>query len=93
MNARLPQFMALLALSSPPPCYPTRMKMLWDDENLYLAGELPEPHIWATKTERDATIYWDNDFEVFLDPDGDTHDSISSSKSTRSARSGRNEAY
>jgi hypothetical protein len=55
------------------PCYTTRMKIMWDEENLYLAGELPEPHIWATKTKRDSTIYWDNDFEVFLDPDGDTH--------------------
>ncbi len=55
------------------PIYVTRMKMLWDSENLYIAGELPEKHIWATITERDEVIYWDNDFEVFLDPDGDTH--------------------
>jgi hypothetical protein len=30
--------------------------------------------VWATLTERDAVIYRDDDFEVFLDPDGDTHE-------------------
>ncbi|NPV83193.1 MAG: carbohydrate-binding family 9-like protein, partial [Candidatus Aminicenantes bacterium] len=28
---------------------------------------------WATLTKRDSIIYQDNDFEVFIDPDGDTH--------------------
>ncbi len=49
----------------------TRMKMLWDDECLYIAAELEEPHLWATLTEHDSVIFHDNDFEVFLDPDGD----------------------
>lgn len=52
----------------------TRMKMLWDKDALYVAAELSEPHIWATLTQRDAVIFHDNDFEVFIDPDGDTHD-------------------
>lgn len=47
--------------------------MVWDDRALYVAAVLEEPHLWATITERDAVIYRDNDFEVFLDPDGDTH--------------------
>jgi hypothetical protein len=51
----------------------TRVKMLWDDENWYLAAELEEPDVWATLTERDSVIFHDNDFEVFIDPDGDTH--------------------
>ncbi|MEN8152042.1 MAG: carbohydrate-binding family 9-like protein, partial [Planctomycetota bacterium] len=25
-------------------------------------------------TERDCVVYWDNDIELFLDPDGDTHE-------------------
>lgn len=29
--------------------------------------------MWATLTQRDAVIFKDNDFEIFLDPDGDTH--------------------
>ncbi len=55
------------------PIYSTRMKMLWDDENIYIAAELEEPHLWATLTKRDSRIYFDNDFEVFIDPNGDTH--------------------
>ena len=57
----------------PKPRLRTRMKMLWDDEALYIAAELEEPHVWGTLTEHDAVIFFDNDFEVFLDPDGDSH--------------------
>jgi hypothetical protein len=52
----------------------TRVKMLWDSTYLYFAAEMEEPHVWATLSARDAVIYHDNDFEVFLDPDGDTHE-------------------
>ena len=45
--------------------------MLWDDEYLYVAAELEEPHVWATLTEHDSVIFHDNDFEVFLNPSGD----------------------
>ncbi len=58
----------------PRPFHRTRVKMLWDDDWLYFAAELEEPHIWAKLTERDAVIFHDNDFEIFIDPDGDTHD-------------------
>jgi hypothetical protein len=51
----------------------TRFKLLWDDEFLYVGAELEEPHVWATLTERDAVLYRENDFELFIDPDGDTH--------------------
>lgn len=57
----------------PAPRFRTRAKMLWDDEALYVAAELEEPHVWATLTERDAAVFQDNAFEIFLDPDGDTH--------------------
>jgi cellulose/xylan binding protein with CBM9 domain len=59
--------------SRPRPRFRTRMKMSWDDEDLYVAAEMEEPDIWATLTERDSVIFHDNDFEVFIDPDGDTH--------------------
>ncbi|MGM0376122.1 MAG: carbohydrate-binding family 9-like protein [Bacteroidota bacterium] len=55
------------------PEHDTRVKMMWDDEYFYVAAKLEEPHIWATIEERDAVIFHDNDFEVFIDPDGDTH--------------------
>jgi len=52
---------------------PSRVKMLWDDEYLYVAAELKEPDLWATMTERNSPLYNDNAFEIFIDPDGDTH--------------------
>jgi hypothetical protein len=58
----------------PPPRYRTRAKMLWDDGFFYIGAELEEPHVWATLTKRDTVIYNDNDFEVFIDPNGDSHE-------------------
>ena len=55
------------------PKYKTQVKILWDDENLYFYAELKEPHIWATLKQRDTVIFYNNDFEIFIDPDGDTH--------------------
>jgi hypothetical protein len=55
------------------PRFRTRAKMLWDDDYFYVAAEMEEPDVWGTLTERDAVIFQDNDFEVFIDPDGDTH--------------------
>jgi len=59
--------------AKPQPDFRTRAKMLWDDSYLYVAAELEEPHIWATLRQRDTVIFYDNDFEIFIDPDGDTH--------------------
>ena len=57
----------------PAPRFRTRAQMLWDDEYFYVGAYLEEPHVWATLTARDSVIFQDNDFEVFIDPDGDTH--------------------
>ncbi|MBX3253169.1 MAG: carbohydrate-binding family 9-like protein [Chitinophagaceae bacterium] len=57
----------------PAPALKTRCKMLWDEKHLYIAAELEEPHIWGKLTKHDQIIYQDNDFEVFIDPDNDTH--------------------
>lgn len=57
----------------PAPRFQTRAKLLWDDDYLYIGAELEEPHVWATLTEHDSVIFYDNDFEIFLDPDGDNH--------------------
>ena len=53
------------------PQFETRVKMTWDDTYFYVAAKLEEPHVWGTKTVRNSRIYDDNDFEVFIDPDGD----------------------
>lgn len=57
----------------PAPPLRSRVKMMWDDQYLYIAAVMEEPHIWATLKDHDAIIFQDNDFEVFIDPDGDTH--------------------
>ena len=55
----------------PDPYFGTRAKIAWDERFLYVGAELEEPHLWATLADRDAILYREHDFEVFLDPDGD----------------------
>jgi hypothetical protein len=55
----------------PQPRFKTRVKMLWDDSCFYIGAELQEPDVWATIAKRDDVIFYDNDFEVFMDPNGD----------------------
>ncbi|KRC03138.1 carbohydrate-binding family 9-like protein [Duganella sp. Root198D2] len=58
--------------NKPRPKFRTRVKMLWDDQYLYIAAELEEPEVTATLTRRDSVIFKDNDFEVFIKPLPDT---------------------
>ncbi|WP_431126347.1 carbohydrate-binding family 9-like protein [Flagellimonas flava] len=55
------------------PTYDTQVKMLWDENNIYFFARMKEPHVWGDITEHDAVIFHNNDFEVFLDPEGDVH--------------------
>jgi len=55
----------------PRPRFTTRARMLWDDQYFYIGAEMDEPHVWGTLTKRDSVIFHDNDFEVFIDPNGD----------------------
>tara|TARA_B100001057_G_scaffold446297_1_gene484726 strand:- start:1189 stop:2277 length:1089 start_codon:yes stop_codon:yes gene_type:complete len=55
------------------PAKKTKMKMLWDDNFLYVFAKLWDDHIWGDITKRDEIIYYNNDFEIFIDPDGDTY--------------------
>ncbi|WP_245577761.1 carbohydrate-binding family 9-like protein [Gelidibacter mesophilus] len=55
------------------PTYDTQVKMLWDDTYFYIMAKMDEPHVWADITEHDAIIFYNNDFEVFVDPNGDAH--------------------
>lgn len=57
----------------PAPLHETQFKMLWDSEYLYIGARIEEPHIWATYTKRESVIFHENDFEIFIDPNGDTH--------------------
>jgi len=67
-------FVDILGYGAPTPHLRTRAKILWDEHYLYVGAEMDEPHLWATLQQRDAIIYRDDDFEVFLDPDGDGRD-------------------
>jgi len=63
------------------PQFNTQAKILWSDDFLYVGAVLQEPNIWANITStchcmnssQDQVIYHDNDFEIFIDPNGDTH--------------------
>ena len=57
----------------PEPLYQTRMKMLWDKDHLYILAELEEPHIWTYYANHDQLVYHENNFEIFIDPDKNTH--------------------
>lgn len=67
------KFLDIEGRSKPEPRYETRAKMLWDENYFYVAARLEDPHVWATLTQRDTVIFYNNNFEVFLDPDEDTH--------------------
>ena len=64
-------FVDIQGPARPAPRLHTRAKLLWDDDYLYVAAWLEEPHLWATLTEHDQIVFHDNDFEIFIDPDGD----------------------
>src|SRR4029453_14237714 len=68
------RFVDIEGARKPAPALSTRVKMLWDEQFFYVAAELIEPHLWATLTAHDWVIFHDNDFEVFIDPNGDNHE-------------------
>jgi hypothetical protein len=59
------------ANGKPKPRFKTRAKMSWDADYFYVCAEMEEPALWATYDKHDMVIFHENDFEVFLDPDGD----------------------
>ncbi|GHV53492.1 hypothetical protein FACS1894181_17310 [Bacteroidia bacterium] len=59
--------------NGPKPYLQTLVKMAHDDNGLYFAARMEEPHLWATFTEHDAPLYQENAFEFFIDPSNSTH--------------------
>jgi hypothetical protein len=49
----------------------TRARMLWDDNYLYLLVEVIDTLIYNDYSGKDATLFNNDCFELFLDPDGD----------------------
>jgi hypothetical protein len=60
-----PRFVDMI--SGRPGFFQTRAAAVWDDENLYVAFWVDEPFVSGEVTERDATIFRENDVEVFID--------------------------
>ncbi len=67
-------FVDIEGSARPKPRFRTRAKMLWDQNYLYIGADMEEPHVWGTLTRHDSVIFHDNDFEVFIDPNGDNHE-------------------
>lgn len=57
----------------PKPWKYTRVKVLWDEEALYVGAQLEDDTIWANVLGRDELIFTDNDFEIFLAPQDSSH--------------------
>ena len=53
------------------PLKETTVKMLWDDDNLYIGATIIEDKIVANLKQRDTIIWKENDFEVFIYPEDD----------------------
>ena len=53
-------------VSGKPAMHKTNVKLLWDDQYLYVGYEVEEPNVQAKFLERDAPIWQDNDVELFI---------------------------
>lgn len=49
----------------------TQVRMLWDDEALYVLFTAHDPDVWSTMATRDGALYNEEVVELFIDPDGD----------------------
>ncbi|KAL5006388.1 hypothetical protein ScPMuIL_015194 [Solemya velum] len=52
------------------PRFDTKVKVVWDNDRLYVGARMEETDIWANFTQDETRVYNDNAFEVFVDPDG-----------------------
>jgi hypothetical protein len=53
------------------PSQSTKVKLLWDAQNLYVAVIAYDKDIWATLTAHDGNLYTEEAQELFIDPDRD----------------------
>ncbi|XP_078000759.1 uncharacterized protein LOC144453360 [Glandiceps talaboti] len=67
------RFIDIQGTGFPKPRFNTLAKMRWDDTFLYIGAYLEETDVFANQTKHDSVVFYDNDFEVFTDPDGSTH--------------------
>ncbi|POM80647.1 Hypothetical protein PHPALM_1487 [Phytophthora palmivora] len=55
------------------PWFTTKVKIRYDHQFLYIGAYMEETEVWANVSQRNDVIFHDNDFEVFVDADGSTH--------------------
>jgi hypothetical protein len=60
-------FIDVRGKNRPKPRLRTRCKLLWDDQNLYIAAEMEDPNVWGTMTKQGSHLYEENNFEAFID--------------------------
>jgi hypothetical protein len=53
------------------PNQPTKARVMWDKENLYVGFECVDNDVWATYARRDMHLWEEEVVEIFVDPDGD----------------------
>ena len=51
--------------------FATRARMIWDDDNLYVAFTVEDEDVWATMENHDEHLWNEEVVEIFIDPDGD----------------------
>jgi len=61
----------LLTDTEEEPEYPTEVKLLWNNNNLYIGFFCIDPEVWATIDKRDGDLYKEEVVEVFISADAD----------------------
>jgi hypothetical protein len=59
-----PRFVDII--TGQPTLHDTHARVVWDDQNLYVAFQVEEPDVRARFTQPNDPIYYDNDVEFFL---------------------------
>ncbi len=67
-------FVDIFGKNMPDSLLHTRCKVLWDEETLYIFTELLETDLWTAYSKPDEAFGEENSFQIFIDPDKDTHD-------------------
>ena len=52
--------------------HPTQVRMLWDEEQLYVLFIATDPDAWSTLADRDDRLWNEEVVEFYADPDGET---------------------
>ncbi len=50
----------------------TRVRVLWDDEYIYIGAEMDDKDIYAVLTEKNSRTWYDDVFEIFIKPAEDS---------------------